>query len=217
MKRHLFILAVVGCIAALVACNNDTEEYNPYYDWESRNAAWYEVIADSARTAIAQARRQHGDNWEQYCNWRMIRSLQLSPTAQSGNTVDSVCVHILNRGTGDLCPTYSDSVRISFRGWLMPTENKQGVKEELVFTQTYYNEYNPAWAAPQLAAVGAFADGFSTVLQYMVEGDDWMAYIPQQLFYGSKEQDAIPAYSTVRFRIQLVAVYPSGTKIPEWK
>ena len=51
----------------------------------------------------------------------------------------------------------------------------------------------------------------------MVESDDWMVYIPQQLFYGSTAKDVIPAYSTVRFRIQMVAVYPSGTTIPAWK
>ena len=51
----------------------------------------------------------------------------------------------------------------------------------------------------------------------MVEGDDWMVYIPQQLAYGATVKGTIPAYSTLRFRIQLVAIYPLGTKIPDWK
>ena len=218
--RRLFPLLMGGAwvfASLLSSCSKDTAEYNPYYDWESRNAAWYLQVADSARTAIAQARRQYGDAWELHCNWRMIKSLQLSQTALSGNTEDSICVRIIHRGTGDSCPTYSDSVRVSFRGWLMPTPNEFGAMQETTFTQTYYGEYDPATAAPQLAAVGGFKDGFSTALQYMVVGDDWMVYIPQQLFYGSLNQDAIPAYSAVRFRIQLVAIYPSGTKVPEWK
>ena len=69
--------------------------------------------------------------------------------------------------------------------WLMPTPSEQGTLQETTFTQTYYGDYNPATAAPQLAAVGGFKDGFSTALQYMVAGDDWMVYIPQELFYGS--------------------------------
>ena len=47
--------------------------------------------------------------------------------------------------------------------------------------------------------------------------DGQTVYIPQELFYGSLDQDAIPAYSAVRFRIQLVAIYPSGTDVPAWK
>lgn len=218
--RQLFPL-VMGCawvFASLFSsCSEDTDEYNPYYDWQSRNAAWYQQIADSARTSIAQARRQYGDAWEQHCDWRMIRSLHLGPNYQSGRLSDSLCVHILSRGTGDISPLYTDSVRLNFRGGLMPTPNADGKTEELTFTQTYYGVYNPATAAPQLAAVSSFTDGFSTVLQYMVEGDDWMVYIPQERFYGSESKDVIPAYSAARFRIQLVAIYPFGTKVPDWK
>lgn len=208
----LFILSIV-----FASCSGDTVDYDPYYDWQSRNAAWYEQVADSARMAIAQARSLYGDAWEQHCDWRMIRSLQLSPSYQSGRLSDTICAHILSRGTGEVSPMFTDSVRINFRGWLMATTNAEGKNEELTFTQTYYGDYNPATAAPQLAAVSSFTDGFSTVLQYMVEGDDWMVYIPQERFYGSESKDIIPAYSAARFRIQLVAVYPSGTPIPDWK
>lgn len=221
-RRHprFYILYFIFCILYLsiaASCSSDTEDYNPYYDWEARNAAWYSEIADSARMAIVQARRQYGEAWEEHCDWRMIKSLLLSQTHQNGLATDSICVHILHRGTGDLSPLYTDSVRLNFRGWLMPTTNAEGKTETLNFTSTYLGEYSPATAAPQLAGVSAFANGFATALQYMVEGDDWMVYIPQQLFYGSEAKDVIPAYSTVRFRVQLVGVYPAGTKIPEWK
>ena len=199
------------------SCSSETEDYDPYYNWQARNAIWYSEIADSARTAIAQARSQYGDAWEEHCDWRMLKSFQLSETYQSGVTEDSICVRILAHGKESLCPIYTDSVRISFRGWLMPTKNEDNQTEEFCFTTTYYGDYSSDNSAPQLAAVASFADGFSTALQYMVEGDDWMVYIPQQLFYGSTAKDVIPAYSTVRFRIQMVAVYPSGTTIPAWK
>ena len=215
LRGGLFLSLLFVCF--FTACSDDTEDYNPYYNWQTRNAAWYSEVADSARTAIAQARRQYGDAWEEHCDWRMLKSLLRSPLYQSGHTTDSICVHIIKRGDGDLCPIYSDSIRLNFRGWLMPTKNEQGQDEELTFTQTYYGDYNPATAAPQLALVSSFADGFATTLQYMVAGDDWMVYIPQELFYGSEAKDVIPAYSTVRFRIQLVAVYPAGTPVSDWK
>ena len=209
--------SVIFLLIFLASCSSDTEDYNAYENWEARNKAWYQQIADSARTAIQSARAQYGSNWEQHCDWRMLKSLQRSQTKQSGNTTDSVCVHILKRGTGDVSPTFSDTLRISFRGWLMPTKNAGGETEERCFTQTYYGDYSPATAAPQLGAVASFAEGFSTALQYMVVGDDWMVYIPQELFYGAEAKDVIPAYSAVKFRIQLAAIYPAGTYIPDWR
>ena len=190
-------------IFLLASCSSDTSDYDPYHDWQARNAAWYEQIADSARRG--------GDDW------LMLKALTKSPGYQSSQTTDSICVHILNRGTGTICPIFNDSVRISFRGWLMPIQEADGALKEVVFTQTYYGDYNPALAAPQLAAVSGFTSGFATALQYMVEGDDWMVYIPQQLFYGSEVKGVIPAYSAARFRIQLIAIYPLGTTIPAWK
>ena len=181
-----------------------------------RNVIWYAQIADSARTAISEAQAQWGDDWEAHCDWRMMKSLLKSPLFQSGLTTDSVCAHILYRGSGTRSPLSTDSVRISFRGWLMPIQNEFGQQQEIVFTQTYYGDYDASTTAPQKAAVSNFAQGFATALQYMVEGDDWMVYIPASLFYGANANGIIPAYSAVRFRLQLLGVYPQGQTVPEW-
>lgn len=186
------------------ACSSDSDKYDAYANWRARNAEWFEQIADSAR------RNADGQ-------WLMLKNFSKSPTFQSGITADSICVHIIRRGTGTARPTFSDSVRVNFRGWLMPTQTEDGQREELTFTQTYYGDFNSQTASPQLAAVSSFMDGFSTALQHMVVGDDWWVYIPQQLFYGETANGIIPAYSTVRFRLQLMGVYPLGTKVPEWK
>ncbi|MBQ7572078.1 MAG: FKBP-type peptidyl-prolyl cis-trans isomerase [Bacteroidaceae bacterium] len=217
MKRLLFPLlaVVVGVMAA--GCSSDTEDYDPYYDWEQRNAAWYEQIADSARTAIAAARAEWGEAWADHCSWRMYKSLLKSQERQSGILADSICVRIITRGTGTVSPHYDDSVRVSFRGWLMPTTDARGNTFETVFTQTYYGDFDPQLAAPNLAPPSAYNDGFATAVQYMVTGDDWMVYIPQQLFYGAELTGNVQPYSTVRMRIHLAAIYPRGTTVPEWK
>ena len=209
----LFILSLFTCF--LASCKSETEDFQPYSDWQSRNAAWYEQIADSARQAIRTARSQYGSAWEDHCDWRMYKSILLGPNVQTGDVQDSICVHILQRGSGTEAPAYTDSVRVAFRGWLMPTTNELGQQEELIFTQTYYGVFDPATAAPQLSSIIAFRDGFATALQYMKEGDDWMVYIPQKQFFGSSSSGIIPAYSTVRFRIYLMGVYPTGTPIPK--
>lgn len=187
----------------LVSCSDDTADYDPYHDWRSRNEAWFNQIADSVR-------RSNSD-------WLCFKSALKSPDYESGLRSDSIYVHILNRGTGTISPAYTDTVRINFRGTLMPTQDATGAPLTTVFTQTYYQGFDPATAAPQKACVSSFTAGFATALQHMVEGDDWLVYIPANLFYGENANGVIPAYSAACFRINMVAVYPLGTKVPEWK
>lgn len=218
MKHRIWYLLAI--LFAWTACEEQNDTWDPYYNWEARNAAWFEQVADSARTAIAKAKAIHGQQWEDHCDWRMIKSYMKSADVQ-GPLTDSICVHILKRGAGTYKPCYTDTVRINFRGWLMETEyeNENGKKETSpsVFTQSYYGSYNPQTAAPQTVIVSSFVEGFSTALQYMVEGDDWLVYIPQNMAYGEEESSTIPAYSTLLFRLSVVGVYESGSGMPQWK
>ena len=199
--------ALLLLLLSLTACSTDSESYDPYDNWQARNAAWYSQVADSARQAIRQAQAQYGTQWEQHCPWRMFKSFQKSP-AYRGTLEDSICVHILSPGTGSYSPTYNDTVSIYFRGQLMPTTDEQGNRIETIFDQTYYGPFDSATAATHTNTVSVYTDGFATALQHMVAGDDWMVYIPQQLFYGETSQGLIPSYSAVRFRIGLVKVTP---------
>lgn len=221
LRASVFVVAVLlGTACLLTSCEETSDEWNPYYNWQARNVLWFNTVADSARAAITQAKAQYGDDWEQHCVWRMYKTLQRSADEQ-GPLTDSICCRILTRGDGTFSPAYTDSVRLSFRGWIMPTEymneNNQLESRMSVFTQTYYGEYNPATASPQTGAVAAFTEGFGTALQYMVKGDDWMVYIPSELAYGAESSSAIPAYSTLLFRIHMMGAYESGSGIPEWK
>ncbi len=210
--------------AMFVSCSESEDVFTPYANWQMRNADWFVQITDSARTAIAEAKAQHGDAWEQHCDWRRYKSL-LKQKDTEGVYTDSICVRIVKRGTGHCSPTYSDTVRLNMRGYLMPTTYKlynadnvevDSVRQE-VFTQSYYGAFDEQTAAPQLMSVGSTIEGFSTAVQYMHEGDDWLIYIPQQLGYGEKASDAIPAYSTLLFRLHLAAVYPCNSGVPNWK
>lgn len=216
----LCMAALVGVACFLTSCEETTDEWNPYYNWQARNNQWFATVADSARTAISQAKAQYGADWEQHCQWRMYKTLERSTDTQ-GPLADSICCRIVNRGDGLVSPAFTDSVRLSFRGWIMPTEylKEDGTLESrmAVFTQTYYGEYNPLTASPQVGAVKSFTEGFGTALQYMVKGDDWMVYIPNELAYRGEASSAIPAYSTLLFRIHMMGVYESGTGVPEWK
>ena len=118
MRRSLYwvlvLLPFLGSMGGfLSACSEEDATWDPYYDWKTRNAQWFEQIADSARTAIAQSKRQYGDQWEDHCQWRMYKTLLRSADLQ-GDLTDSICVHILRRGTGTVSPAYTDTVGLSF-------------------------------------------------------------------------------------------------------
>lgn len=214
------------CAFSLASCSESDNVWDPYANWKARNEAWYVQITDSARTAISQAKRQYGDAWEEHCDWRQFKTLRKAADYDTGNPCDSVCVHIIKRGTREgedaISPYSNDTVRLSFRGFLMETEYEGGLdggfyKQQLIFDQSYYGEFNEETAAPALMPVAALTEGFYTALQYMVPGDDWLVYVPQQMAYGAKATGAIPAYSTLLFRINLAAVYRAGSGVPGWK
>ena len=220
MMKSIKYVLLLGAMLSFAACSEDDDSWDPYYNWRARNIAWFEQVADTARTAIAQARAKYGSDWESHCDWRMYKSL-LRNIDQQGPLTDSICVRILQRGKGTFSPAYTDQVVLNFRGWIMPTEyldeNNQKTSRMEIFTQTYYGDYDPKTAIPQQMVVGSTIEGYSTALQYMVEGDDWLVYIPAPLGYDENEKTAIPAYSTLLFRLSVVGVYEGGVTIPIWK
>lgn len=216
----------VGAFLSLIflaSCSETDNTWDPYANWKERNAAWYEQISDSARTAIAEAKAKYGDDWETHCVWRRFKTLRKAQDYDSHLAVDSVCVRIVQSGTreGAVSPYANDTIRCSYRGWLMPTQyqnaNGELYDDQLVFDQTYYGAFDEETAAPALMPLAATAEGFYTALQYMVPGDDWYVYIPQQLGYGAAGKGSVQAYSTMLFRVHLTAVYRAGTGVPSWK
>lgn len=210
---------------AMVSCSEDEQEWDPYANWQMRNRIWFWLVADTARTAIAEAKAQYGDQWQDHCQWRMMKRLDQSQDYNTGRVDDSICVRIISRGDGTVTAGWSDTVRISYRGWMMPAtyrlynaagQRVDSLRQE-VFDQSYYGEFSTATAAPSLAPVSSFIVGYSTALQYMTEGDDWMVYIPNRLAYGETDHGVIPAYSTLQFRIHMAAIYPCNTGVPTWK
>lgn len=230
-------------VAALCLCScseENAKEHDPYTNWQARNAAWFEQICDSARQARnnQDSIAKYGEDvWKnERCEWRMYKSLLKASDYNSGLVSDSICVHIRQRCTDPnaISPAYSDTVRVNFAGWLLETEYEEYnldqttlVTYRKAFTRSYVGEFNPYVAAPQLMAVASTVEGFSTALQYMraptvpaadlKEGDIWDVYIPHTLAYGGTASEAIPAYSTLLFRLHLVATYRAGSNVPEWK
>lgn len=220
MKRILTALMLLsGCLTAFTACE-ETEVTDPEYaDWQARNAAWFATRMNEARNAIAQARADYGDDWEAHCAWRMYRNYARSPEPEVAvAATDSICVEILESGTGTARPLYTDSVRVNYIGRLMPTDR---YPDGYVFDHSGLSE-NPAdvfsnsLGAPTKLAVSGTVEGFTTALQMMRVGDRWRIYIPQELGYGDSPVGSVPAYSATSFEVQLKGIYPVGTSVPGW-
>ena len=123
MKKGLLYLAVVlFSLCTLGACKEEDDTYDAYANWPARNAEFFSQIAAEARDSIAQAKKLYGNQWEAYCNWRMFKSTTKSQNIL-GALTDSICVYIEQRGSGTDSPTWSDTVRVNYRGYLMPTQN----------------------------------------------------------------------------------------------
>ena len=202
----------------LASCSG-TEEYDPRHDWQERNAQWFAEVYDTATKAIAEAKAQYpnGNEWEQQCAWRVYKTLLKSQDVQ-GPATDYIVCKVIERGNGEWSPAYTDSVRLYYRGWLMDDNYPTSKTNLSVFSQTYFGEtVDENTTAPVAMPVSSTVEGFMTAVQYMVKGDEWDVYIPQELAYKAEASGVIPAYSTLLYRLRIELVHKSGTGMSEWR
>ena len=217
MKNKL--TAILVCpLLIFASCRSSVEVDDTRHDWQARNAQWFAEKYDSAQVAIAAAKAAYpaGNDWQQHCDWRILRTLLKSPDAV-GATTDNVVCKIVRRGDGDISSAYTDSVRLYYRAWLMDDNYPDRKTDLTIFSQSYYGDFDEKTAAPVAMATSSVVEGFMTALQYMVKGDDWLIYIPQELGYKETESDAVPAYSTLLYRVRIERVHKSGTGLPGWR
>ena len=217
MRKYVWYLCCLFLsVFAFVACDENEATFDKYESWQQRNNVYFEQVADTARRAIAAAKAEYGDQWEQYCDWRMYQAYTKPVTTK---LTDSICVKVLETGTGKGCPLYTDTVRVHYRGILMPTKDIINGKDTVVqdvFDYSFVPPLDLNLAFPKLFGVSGTIAGFGTALQYMHCGDRWMVYIPETLGYGSTAPNKIPAYSTIMFDVTLVDYFYPGEGIPDW-
>ena len=107
----ILIFAFAACVA-FVSCEETNNTYDPYENWQERNAAWWEcIVRDSVHAAIDKAKAQWGEHWQEHCQWRMIRTLYKIQN-ESGIILDSICVKDLgNDLTGEELQEFIDNIQ----------------------------------------------------------------------------------------------------------
>lgn len=187
----------------LVSCGEDIEEESEFANWQARNEAFFASLQDSLNSNPAQ--------------WKRIKCYSLDHTTE-GNATDYVYAKVIESGTGTEAPLFTDSVRVIYRGRLIPSAS---YSQGYVFDETVYGTYSSATGATKcfwLASTGLIS-GFTTVLQHMHRGDYWRVYIPSELGYGETENSTagIPGYSVLIFDLTLVDFSPVGQTMPIWR
>lgn len=200
MKKSNLIFAVFAFVlmSVFASCSEEDNTVEEFPDWRNRNETYFSDIWNTAKL--------NSDG-----SWKTFLSYALEDTIPTTSD-DYIAVKVLREGTGSGCPMFTDSVKVNYRGRLIPSTS---YPDGYVFDQTYIGEYNPDTAYPSTMYVGGFVDGFATALQHMHIGDYWRVYIPYTLGYGSSDSDVIPAYSTLIFDVELVAYYRAGVDVPE--
>ena len=196
----LCIMSYALCMAS-VSCSKNEEEAGEYDNWQARNQAYVDSIANLAKQGLN--------------GWTRARVYYYSqPYADSHPDNNNIYVYMqkISSGGGIVCPIYSDTVRVQYRGRLIPSKSYPYGN---VFGQSFWEdkieEIHENTAVPTLLAVEENVPGFCQALQNMYEGDVYHIVIPYAVGYGSNSTvSSIPNYSTLIFDTKLVKLYKRG-------
>lgn len=182
-------------VVPLISCEEDDDDDDTsgeFDNWKQRND---EVLAQ----------------WASDPTLKKIKNYALNENANPGTT-DYIYVKVLEEGPVNDTPLLTDTVRIAYRGRLIPTKTYD---EGLVFDQSYLNVFN--WDTAYPAQGTSWVAGVQTALLQMHVGDRWLIHIPYQLAYGGSSSNNIPEYSNLIFDVALFDFWHPEDKRPPFK
>ena len=194
-KSILWVIGLLFSVSfAVSSCEETDGAVDPYFNWRERNELYIDSIA-----RVAEA------NWgDEVGQWKKVHTYKFVPPINDLNpdVNDYVYCRVIKKGTGTVKPLYTDTVSTHYRGQLIPLYDGQKV----VFDQSFQGDLKEDVAIPVGFPVSGVIEGWTSVLQQMVEGDRWEVHIPWQLSYGKYGSSDIPGYSALVFDMQLVKI-----------
>lgn len=198
-------LLILWCMA-LVSCSKDTEEADPYENWESRNTVYLDSIVNVCNANLSSKEWEVG-KWKKVLSYKLLKDVEDLITPRS--STDYIYMKMLEydednavtEGTESIYST--DSVSVHYRGWLM---------NGTVFDQSYSGDWDGRYSPATTFAVGNVIVGWTTALLQMKAYRRAEVYIPYSLGYeASGSGSSIPGYSTLVFDIRVEKViHPKG-------
>jgi FKBP-type peptidyl-prolyl cis-trans isomerase FklB len=206
-KGALFFLSFcLMTTLCFTSCSESDDTVEEYPDWQNYNSTqWNQIYADATQRIAA------GDT-----SWKIIKNWSIEDSLHTENTA-YIVVHVLNEGTGAGSPLYTDSVRVHYTGWLLPSTSYNTDGKGYMFDTSLPSGTTEETAAPAQFLVSGLTDGFATALQNMHIGDEWEVYVPWTLGYGTAGSSTIPGYSVLIFDIKLLSYYRAGYDVPDFK
>lgn len=194
------ILITTITVPVLFTGCSETEESGEFDNWQTRNDSYIYSLSESVDKNTIPANATEGQMFR-------ILSYKLNDTLQWSADKYVYC-KLIKRGTVDEIPNYTDSIRIHYRGHLIPTEkNNYG----FVFDQSYKTDsITPSVNVPKSFLLSDLVEGMISAIQYMSVGDIWEITIPYGLGYGGSTKGSIPAYSTLIFDVNLTETAMAG-------
>lgn len=204
-SRYFFFLMAFAGIISMTSCSENDDTEDEYENWAEKNETYFNNIYAKAEAAI-----NSGDD-----SWKIIRTYSKDSISAKAKT-DFIVAHVETVGTGTESPIYTDTVRIHYRGRLIPTKSYSDGKQ---FDTSWTGDYNPKTMRPSGAYASNYELGRTTALMNMHKGDRWTVYIPYTLGYGVSANTTygIRGYSTLIFDLTLVDFKRKGEKYPDFQ
>ncbi|MDR1120121.1 MAG: FKBP-type peptidyl-prolyl cis-trans isomerase [Dysgonamonadaceae bacterium] len=182
MKKMLYPLWLICCMAVLAACGSNDDETD--YAWKQANENAFNALADSVATDADFIKVSiPGGPGAVYC--------------KKQNKADDVI--------GTDTAKYTDIVTVTYKGWLI----NGTVFEDATYIPMTFKIDGSAYTLPSGATGTGISviSGWKIALQNMREGERLRVWIPWDLAYGTSANGSIPAYSTLIFDIFLEKIY----------
>lgn len=123
---------------------------------------------------------------------------------KSQSNAGSIYYKVLKEGNGTERIYYNTKVKCYFTGSFVVTYESDKISIEA--GEVFDSVEPPYQNAVEFSANGGAVDGFATALQNMRVGDRWEVWMNSNMGYGSTDYSKIPAYSTLKFEIEIVSI-----------
>lgn len=142
---------------------------------------YFQKTESAARTKAETAYREQNEQW--------LRNNLKQPGVKT--TATGLQYKVIKEGNGPK-PSDKDKVTVRYEGKFIDGTEFDSSYKRTPDTTTF--------------PVSGVIKGWTEALQLMPVGSIWELYIPQQLGYGTRQTGPIKAYSTLIFKIELLAI-----------
>lgn len=190
-------VSAIALVAGMVSCAKDTEVVDPYANWEGKNKAFIDSIADVANNP------ESGEIWRKYLDYRIEFDGGLNNSQNPYIPKVEDYVYVKYKSQEDVYEDYKenplimfcDTVNAAYQGFLI-----NGTRFDGNYYGTFDKNVNDNFTK---FGVNEVITGWTTALLYMKPKNSNIVevFIPSELGEGIQGTSSIPTKSAFRFEI----------------